>query len=71
MANKRNQIIKLLESNGFYLKRHTKHAQYHDGTTRITVPSGKNFDWRMEKMIELQIRDAVAKRAEVKDETKG
>lgn len=67
MANKRNQIVKLLEQNGFYLKRHTKHAQYFDGKTRITVPSGKNFDWRMEKMIELQIRDAVAKRTEVKN----
>lgn len=67
MANKRNQIIKLLESNGFYLKRHTKHAQYFDGTTRITVPNGNSFDWRMEKMIELQIRDAVAKRTGVKN----
>lgn len=62
MASKRNELVKLLESNGFYLKRQTKHAQYFDGYTRITMPTGGGFDGRLEKMIKLQIRDAVEKR---------
>ena len=62
MASEKKALIKLLEQSGFYLKRITKHAQYSDGLTRITLPTGGGFSPRLQKMIELQIRDAVKKR---------
>lgn len=59
--NKRN-LKKLLEEHGFYFLRKGKHEQWHDGTTRITLPTGNGFDSRLDKMIRLQIRAAVNKR---------
>jgi hypothetical protein len=63
MAYDRKELIRLLKQNGFYIKRRTKHEQWWDGLTRITMPTGNGFDGRrLGRMIHLQIENAIKKR---------
>ena len=66
MSGMKKELIKELKANGFQFLRRGKHDQYHDGMTRITLPTGNGFDVRLYKMIRLQIRSAVRKRINVK-----
>lgn len=55
--NKRS-LMKLLKVEGFVMIRRGKHETYqaNDGT-KIQIPSGsKELNWRLEKMILIQIR---------------
>lgn len=59
---RKSELVKLLDENGFYLKRHGKHPIYTDGGTTLPIPSGRRVDRGLSKAIKLQIEKAVERR---------
>lgn len=62
MSTCKKYLKRLLKDHGFEHVRTTKHEQWSDGITRITLPTGNGFSTRLQTMIELQIKNAVKKR---------